>query len=234
MDSKLISVDWAGQKRGVWVVDQFDGFLDTFADEVGGQLSDERCPFGVLLWPCARTLAQFMYEDESLRSERPSLIVELGCGVGFISCVLAQLYPQATVIACDYESGLEPYVRRNAEDWAVSDRVHFEKLDWRKPAPPHLAGACDLVVGTDVFYDDSHLNHLPIFAAALLKSKARMLLADPKRYRFSRALHILEETFILERHLERGCSMKQDGIEDFMINAGVDEQNISILDLRKR
>lgn len=234
MESKLINVDWAGSSRGVWVADQFDGFLDEFASAVGGQLTDERCPFGVLLWPCARTMAQFMADDAALRAAEPELIVELGCGVGFISCVLATLYPRAQILACDYEPGLEAMVARNAASWGVAARVSFEKIDWRAPVPDTLKSRADLVVGTDVFYDDSHIKHLPPFAAGLLRADGRMLLADPKRYRFGQALHILKDSFVLERHIELSCSMKQDGIEDFMINAGLEEQNISILDLRKK
>ncbi|RYZ49643.1 MAG: hypothetical protein EOP07_24130, partial [Proteobacteria bacterium] len=54
---RAINVEWNGVQETVWVVDNFDGFLDDFAEEVGGRLDDERCPFGVLLWPSSRTLA---------------------------------------------------------------------------------------------------------------------------------------------------------------------------------
>ncbi len=240
MQSKAIQVDWAGQARQVWVVDQFDNFLSDFAEEVGGQLTDERCPFGVLLWPCARTLAQFLFDDQTLQkdaddsSAAPRMIIELGCGVGFMACILATLCPDAAIYACDYEAGLEAMVNRNAADWGVADRVHFKLIDWREPVPEAWRGRCDAVVGTDVFYDDSHLKHLPPYAADLLKPRGRLLLADPKRYRFGQALHNLKDSFDLQRHIERNCSMHQDGIEDFMINLGVEAQKISILDLSKK
>src|SRR5688500_8407695 len=106
--SKAIELIWNGQAEKVYVVDNFDGFLDDFAVEVGGQLSDERCPFGVLLWPSSRTLADRFAREKPLR--HPKVIIELGCGVGYLSCVLARLYPEAKIYACDYEESLGTFV----------------------------------------------------------------------------------------------------------------------------
>ncbi len=55
--AKAIQVQWGPHANHVWVSGAFDQHLDEFAEEVGGHLTDERCPFGVLLWPCARALA---------------------------------------------------------------------------------------------------------------------------------------------------------------------------------
>jgi predicted nicotinamide N-methyase len=229
--AKSILVPWGSDLKTVWVSGAFDQHLDEFAVEVGGHLTDERCPFGVLLWPCARALASTLREQPGLFPRKPRRIVELGCGVGFISCVLATLYPDAEILACDYERGLQSYVERNAAEWGLKDRVSFRWIDWRQAPPLDLRSSCDWVVGTDVFYDDSHLESLPPFASALLKDSGWLTLADPKRYRFGKVLKILERDFQLREHLEVPTSLVGEGIEDFMITAGKVEVLTSILHL---
>lgn len=231
---KAIDLHWNGAARRVWVVNHFDSYLDAFAEEVGGQLTDEHCPFGVMLWPAARALAELLPREPSLYPAAPRRIVELGCGVGFISCVLAELFPEAEVWACDYEAVLESYVAANARSFGVADRVRFQRLDWRQPLPEAWRQSADWVLGADVFYDDSHIQHLPPCAAGLLRPRGRLTLADPKRYRFGRALDLLAVHFDLEQHLTQNCSLEQDGIEDVMINLQSREQLVSILDLRKK
>ncbi len=229
---KQIDVRWGSHHDKVLVSGAFDAYLDAFAGEVGGHLTDERCPFGVLLWPCARALASLLSEEPQIFPNKPKRIIELGCGVGFISCVLARLYPDAEILACDYERELQGLVDGNAKLWGLGDRVRFIPVDWRKAAPAELLASADWVVGTDVFYDDSHLLHLPPFAASLLRPGAYLTLADPKRYRFGRVLELLQERFELVTHEERLTSLKADGIEEFMINFGLSEQLTSILHLK--
>lgn len=229
---KSIALTWNGSEEKVLVAGDFDGFLNDFAHEVGGNLSDERCPFGVLLWPSSRTLADLFAREKPHR--QPSLIIELGCGVGFLSCVLARLYPEAKIFACDYEENLESFVQRNAEIWGVADRVEFRQIDWRNEPADELRNAADLVVGADVFYDDSHIRHLPTFAHKLLRSKGKLVLGDPKRFRFSQAIDELSSLFELVSHTEEKCALDQEGIEEFMIGTGYKEQKISILKLEKK
>ena len=229
---KTIALQWNGSSEKVLVVDNFDGFLDDFAQEVGGNLSDERCPFGVLLWPSSRTLADRFARKRPMPA--PKFIVELGCGVGFLSCVLARLYPEAIVHACDYEESLRSFVEKNAKAWGVSDRVIFHPIDWREIPPTALKSQADLVVGADVFYDDSHIKQLPSFAASLLKADGRLVLGDPKRFRFSQAIEELLKDFQLISHEEEVCALDQEGIEEFMIGTGYKEQKISVLTLQAK
>ncbi len=228
--SRVIHLSFLGETRPIHVVDSFDDFLNGFADEVGGQLTDERCPFGVLLWPSARTVARWLVGHEPFPRQQPLRIIELGCGVGFLSCALALLYPQAQILACDYELRLRDYVEANTASWGVQDRVSFQPIDWRKPVPKDLIGTADWVLGADVFYDDSHLKHLPAFARDLLKPHGLLTLADPKRFRFGTAMDILKSLFVLKRWEEEECALDQEGIEDFMVNSGLMKQKVSILE----
>jgi predicted nicotinamide N-methyase len=232
--SKLIHIDFMDEKRPIHVVDSFDEFLDEFAIEVNGQLTDERCPFGVLLWPSARILARWLVKEAPFDREKPIRIIELGCGVGFLSCALALLFPQAEILACDYEARLEDYVKANAAIWGVADRVRFQQIDWRQRVPEELKGQADWVLGADVFYDDSHLKHLPPFARDLLKDEGILTLADPKRFRFGTALDILKTNFDLRRWVEEDCDIEREGIEDFMVNSGVLKLKVSLLEFAQR
>lgn len=228
--SKLIHIEFMNELRPIHVVDSFDAFLDEFADEVGGQLTDERCPFGVLLWPSARIVARWLVKEAPWDRSAPLQIIELGCGVGFLSCALALLFPEAQILACDYEANLERYVNANAAAWGVADRVQFQQIDWRQPVPQPWRHQADWVLGADVFYDDSHLKHLPPFARDLLKTDGILTLADPKRFRFGTALDILKTHFTLRRWVEEECHIEKEGIEDFMVNSGVLKQKVSILE----
>ncbi len=232
--SKLIHIEFMNEKRPIHVVDSFDDFLDEFAVEVGGQLTDERCPFGVLLWPSARIVARWLVKEAPFDREAPLEIIELGCGVGFLSCALALLFPNATILACDYEANLGRYVEANARTWGVENRVSFQQIDWRQPVPKELQGKADWVLGADVFYDDSHLKHLPPFARGLMKPEARLTLADPKRFRFGTALDILKTQFELQRWVEEDCDVEREGIEDFMVNSGVLKMKVSILEFAQK
>ncbi|WP_141733876.1 class I SAM-dependent methyltransferase [Oligoflexus tunisiensis] len=232
--SKLIHIEFMNEQRPIRVVDSFDTFLDEFAVQVGGQLTDERCPFGVLLWPSARIVARWLVKEAPWDRDAPLQIVELGCGVGFLSCALALLFPKASIIACDYEEHLERYVKANAAAWGVGDRVQFQQIDWRQPVPADMKGQADWVLGADVFYDDSHLKHLPPFARELLKPDGLLTLADPKRFRFGTAFDILKGHFTLKRWVEEDCDIEREGIEDFMVNSGVLKLKVSILEFAQR
>ncbi|HYX34108.1 MAG TPA: methyltransferase domain-containing protein [Oligoflexus sp.] len=232
--SKLIHIEFMNELRPIRVVDSFDDFLDDFATEVGGQLTDERCPFGVLLWPSARIVARWLVQEAPWERDVPLKIIELGCGVGFLSCALATLFPNAEIIACDYEARLEPYVNVNAAAWGVSRRVEFRQVDWRQAVPQKWKHQADWVLGADVFYDDSHLKHLPPFARDLLKADGLLTLADPKRFRFGTALDILKNHFTLRRWVEEDCDIEREGIEDFMVSSGVLKQKVSILEFAQR
>lgn len=230
--AKQISIEFMNEQRPILVVDSFDDFLDEFAAEVGGQLTDERCPFGVLLWPSARIVARWLVKEMPFDREAPLEIVELGCGVGFLSCALATLFPNAQILACDYEAGLQRFVEANAAAWGVGNRIRFQQIDWRQAVPAELRGTADWVLGADVFYDDSHLKHLPPFAQGLLKPEGLLTLADPKRFRFGTALDILKTHFTLQRWVEEDCVIEKEGIEAFMVNSGVLKQKVSILEFR--
>jgi 2-polyprenyl-3-methyl-5-hydroxy-6-metoxy-1,4-benzoquinol methylase len=186
----------------VWMVPNIDHLLEEFiaTGQQDPTWNEQRCPFGAVLWPSARALWQWLNEDVSRYSKyaaNPSdhqfRVIELGCGVGFLSALFASR-THWELTATDYEPAYAKYVEANTRLHA-QNKVHFETLDWSEQLPTHLAGVFDLVVACDVFYDDSHIDTLPQLAAKLLKPNGSMLLADPERFRFTTAIETLANHF---------------------------------------
>lgn len=186
----------------VWMAPNIDHLLEEFiaAGEEDPRWNQQRCPFGAVLWPSARALWQWLNADVSryakyaaLPSEKNFRVIELGCGVGFLSALLASK-TNWSIIATDYEPAYERYVEENTRLHS-GNSVEFKTLDWSETLPVEMTGAFDLVVACDVFYDDSHIQSLPALAAKLLKPNGSMLLADPERFRFTTALNTLKNYF---------------------------------------
>lgn len=232
-DHKWIQVNWQGKLMPVAVMYQFENYLEEFSEEVDGQLNAERCPFGVLLWPSARVLAQQLARNLLPPRDSELRIFDLGCGVGFLSCVLARLYPRSQVFACDYEENLKEFVEINAASWGVQSQIHFMAIDWRKPCPEAIRSSADWVLGSDVFYDASHVSCLPNFSAKLLKPGARLTLAGPDRQHLQSALAQFMKNFQLISSKSFYCSTQEDGIEEILYNRGVSKQKINIVHLEK-
>lgn len=230
---KLIQVSWQGRQQAVAVMDHFEEYFENFSHRVDGQLNDERCPFGVLLWPSARILANQLAAHLPFPSTAVLKIYELGCGVGFLSCALASLLPNSQLIACDYEKDLQAFVELNAKLWGVQSQVQFRHIDWRQACPPAIQDSADWVLGADVFYDASHVTHLPAFAASILKASGRLSFAGPERTHLKQAIESVAEYFTLLASEELYCSTDEDGIEEMMFNKGVREQKITIVHLQK-
>lgn len=77
-----------------------------------------------------------------VRSETPELVVDLGCGNGPLTLLLAQRWPQARVVGVDSaESMLEA-----ARDLDTDGRVEWVHSDLRDWDPASLGGAPDVIV----------------------------------------------------------------------------------------
>jgi len=75
------------------------------------------------------------FRDLPFSREEKLKILDVGCGLGFISCVCAEFYPKAIVTAIDTfkhaslkGSSLEK-ARNNAKILGFSDRINFEQRD---------------------------------------------------------------------------------------------------------
>lgn len=129
--------------------------------------------FGVI-WPSSLVLAHLIlnYETDSKR------ILEIGCGMALSSLLLNKQY--ADITATDYHPEANRFLQRNVllnEDKAIS----FEQVDWT--AKSDNLGLFDLIIGSDLLYEDSHINLLATFIEAHAKPTCEVIIVDPGRGR---------------------------------------------------
>jgi SAM-dependent methyltransferase len=79
-------------------------------------------------------------------------IADVGCGNGQAAILMAQAYPNASVVGFDFYAPSIASARANAEAAGVADRVRFETLD----AATGIPGAYDLITCFDVVHDMPH------------------------------------------------------------------------------
>lgn len=142
------------------------------ADFAARFLERDMAPYGLQLWPASVALAELLWERESAGRGRA---IELGCGVGLVSLVLAR--QGWSVTATDYDPAALEFTAYNARRNGGGD-VQIASLDWRDPPRD---GGFDLVVGSDLTYQLA--DHEPLLACIqlLLTPGGRAYLSDPGR-----------------------------------------------------
>ena len=127
--------------------------------------------FGVV-WPAGLALA----EEMSRFPVTGKHILELGCGLGLASLVLARR--GADITACDHHPLAGEFLRWNAELNRIAP-IAFRHAPWLGPNP--ALGSFDLIIGSDLLYERDHAALLAGFIAHHAEPAAQVLLADPGR-----------------------------------------------------
>lgn len=127
--------------------------------------------FGVL-WPSSRVLANIM-EDYKVDNIR---ILEVGCGIGLSSHILN--HRQANITATDFNPEVQPFLLENARINGEKE-IPFECANW-KNSDDEL-GIFDLIIASDVLYEQFHLNDLANFFNTHCKKTSKIILVDPGR-----------------------------------------------------
>ena len=129
--------------------------------------------FGVI-WPSSLVLAHFMsdYQTDSKR------ILEIGCGMALSSLLLNKQC--ADITATDYHPEVQKFLQRNAllnEDSAIA----FEQVNWADKNDK--LGLFDLIIGSDLLYEDNHIELLASFIEAHSMPSCEVVIVDPGRGR---------------------------------------------------
>ncbi len=129
--------------------------------------------FGVI-WPSSLVLAHLIldYDTDSKR------ILEIGCGMALSSLLLNKQC--ADITATDYHPEVKKFLQRNAllnGDKAIS----FEQVDWT--AKNDSLGLFDLIIGSDLLYEDNHIDLLATFIEAHANPTCEVIIVDPGRGR---------------------------------------------------
>jgi predicted nicotinamide N-methyase len=129
--------------------------------------------FGII-WPSSLVLAHFIHDYE-IDSKR---ILEVGCGMALSSLLLNKQC--ADITATDYHPESNKFLQRNAllnEDKAIA----YERVDWADKNDN--LGLYDLIIGSDILYEDNHIELLANFIEAHAKQTCEVIIVDPGRGR---------------------------------------------------
>jgi predicted nicotinamide N-methyase len=129
--------------------------------------------FGVV-WPSGMVLAHFIagYGTGTKR------ILEVGCGMALSSLILNK--QSADITATDYHPETAKFLQRNAllnEDHPIA----YEQVDWADENDD--LGLFDLIIGSDLLYEDQHIALLANFIENHSKPTCEVILVDPGRGR---------------------------------------------------
>jgi len=129
--------------------------------------------FGVI-WPSSLVLAHFIdsYDTGGKR------ILEVGCGMALSSLLLNK--QSADITATDYHPEVDKFLQRNAllnEDSAIA----FELVNWADTSDD--LGLFDLIIGSDILYEDNHIELLAAFIETHAKPVCEVVIVDPGRGR---------------------------------------------------
>lgn len=129
--------------------------------------------FGVI-WPSSFVLAHFLF-DYHVGSKR---ILEVGCGMALSSLMLNE--QNANITATDYHPEAQTFLQRNTRLNNDKD-IPFERVDWAKQ--DDNLGLFDLIIGSDLLYEDNHIDLLANFIESHSNPKCEVIIVDPGRGR---------------------------------------------------
>ena len=129
--------------------------------------------FGVI-WPSSLVLAHYIsdFETESKR------ILEVGCGMALSSLLLNKQCNDIT--ATDYHPEAQHFLQRNSLLNQDKD-IAFQQVDWTDKTDS--LGLFDLIIGSDILYEDNHIEQLASFIEAHAKPTCEVIIVDPGRGR---------------------------------------------------
>jgi predicted nicotinamide N-methyase len=140
--------------------------------------------FGVV-WPSALVLIKHMahFDSEGKR------VLEIGCGLGLASLVMHQR--NVDITACDYHPMAASFLRKNV---ILNDLepLPFLAGNWLTENP--LLGKFDVIIGSDVLYEQAHPAVLSQFIDRHTNPHAEIKIVDPGRGhqgKFNRAMETL-------------------------------------------
>lgn len=142
------------------------------AEKLG--ISSATWPLFGIVWPSSLVLAHYI-ADYDTGSKR---ILEVGCGMALTSLFLNKQH--ANITATDYHPEVEHFLQRNSELNQDND-IHFEQVSWADNNDK--LGLFDLIIGSDLLYEDQHIELLANFIHRHANQHSEVILVDPGRGR---------------------------------------------------
>lgn len=145
------------------------------AEKLG--ISSASWPLFGVIWPSGLVLAHFI-SDYDTGSKR---ILEVGCGMALASLLLNK--QGADITATDYHPEAGKFLQRNTQ-LNEDKTIAFERVDWADDTSQ--LGLFDLIIGSDLLYEDQHIDLLASFIDKHSKPTCEVVLVDPGRGRKSK------------------------------------------------
>jgi predicted nicotinamide N-methyase len=124
------------------------------------------------IWPSGVVLAQAMCSFAIVGKR----VLELGCGLGLASLVLARRH--ADVTASDHHPLAEQFLAYNAGLNELTMPV-YRDLPWSAIAGE--LGTFDLIIGSDILYERGHSQTLAGLLGRLANARSEIVISDPGR-----------------------------------------------------
>jgi predicted nicotinamide N-methyase len=195
-DLFLDAVDVGGRSFSMYRVRNTNALIDALsADDLS---DDDRFPYWAQLWESSVALADWCLSTPMLSGAN---VLELGCGLGLPGIAAAAV--GATVTMTDFDADAlccaQLNVIRNLSPIQQS-RVKVGILDWRSSERliPY-----DVVLGADIVYERRMFRPLLEQLHAAVRSRGRIILADPDRSVGRAFFHMAEEDGFTVRFIER-------------------------------
>lgn len=143
---------------------------DNSAHEFG--ISSATWPIFGVLWDSAHVLAHLMANFE-IKNKR---ILEVGCGIALSSLILNHRH--ANITATDHHPSARQFLSDNT-NLNNDNAIPFTRTGWADDITD--LGEFDLVIGSDLLYEKSHINELSSFINQHSEQECEVILIDPGR-----------------------------------------------------
>lgn len=164
------------------IINHPDDLLEIFSREDSDGIL--YLPYWTYLWDSAVTLAHHISELGDLKNQR---ILEIGCGFGLVG-IAAELYG-AEVIFTDFEIEALFFALKNSQQNGI-DSPKLIQMDWTTPC---LDAKFDIILGSDVIYDQQNWQPIIRLFQDLLKCDGKALFSEPNRENASGFFDLIEE-----------------------------------------
>ncbi len=170
--TRLLTVRLGGHDFRIRALSDLQQFADPTGQAHRAGISSSLWSLFGQVWPSGRVLAEAM----STFDVAGKRILELGCGLGLSSLVLA--HRGANVVASDHHPLAEPFLAYNA---GLNDlpAVTYRDLPWA--VPDATLGSFDLIIGSDILYERDHAAQIAAMMSRHARPDAELLVTDPGR-----------------------------------------------------
>ncbi|MFD1215673.1 MULTISPECIES: class I SAM-dependent methyltransferase [Microbulbifer] len=171
------------------------------AEKLG--ISSASWPIFGVVWPSSMVLAHYIcdYETGSKR------ILEVGCGMALSSLLLNKQC--ADITATDYHPEVNVFLQRNAL-LNEGKPIAFEQVDWADSND--TLGLFDLIIGSDLLYEDEHIELLATFIENHAKPSCEVIIVDPGRGRKNKLTALMQNYGFTSEHRKPEHTDYLDGV----------------------